>query len=68
MLRPATKQDAAQLAVPMDIASRGLVSWAWTAHASAGRLPLEVGRVRINDQEGTSFLIVAGKLTLTGEL
>ena len=46
-LRPATRQDAVQLAVLMDIASHGLVSWYWSTLAAAGQSPLEIGRGRL---------------------
>jgi ribosomal protein S18 acetylase RimI-like enzyme len=46
-LRPATPHDAANLAILMDMASRGLVSWVWSTLAQRGQSPLELGRNRI---------------------
>jgi GNAT superfamily N-acetyltransferase len=51
LLRPANKQDAVQLAVLMDIASRGLVSWVWSTLTSAGQSSLEIGRGRIRSRQ-----------------
>ncbi len=47
LLRPAKEHEAVHLAVLMDIASRGLVSWYWSTLASAGQGPMEIGRARI---------------------
>lgn len=47
LLRPAREHDAVHLAVLMDIASRGLVSWYWSRLASAGQPTMEIGRTRI---------------------
>lgn len=47
LLRPAKEHDAVHLAVLMDSASRGLVSWYWSTLASAGQSPAEIGRARI---------------------
>lgn len=47
LLRPAKEQDAVHLAVLMDIASRGLLSWYWSTMALAGQSPMEIGRGRI---------------------
>lgn len=49
VFRPARKEDAVQIAVLMDIASRGLVSWVWSTLAFVGQSPLEVGRTRIRE-------------------
>jgi ribosomal protein S18 acetylase RimI-like enzyme len=46
-LRAATPRDAADLAILMDMASRGLVSWVWSTLARRGQSPLELGRHRI---------------------
>jgi ribosomal protein S18 acetylase RimI-like enzyme len=46
-LRPAKEHEAVHLAVLMDIASRGLVSWYWSTLAPAGEPPMEIGRARI---------------------
>ena len=53
-LRPATKQDAVQLAVLMDIASHGLVSWYWSTLVSVGQSPLEIGRDRLQGRHDLS--------------
>jgi ribosomal protein S18 acetylase RimI-like enzyme len=47
LLRPAKEHEAVHLAVLMDIASRGLVSWYWSTLASAGQPSMEIGRARI---------------------
>jgi len=46
-LRPATRKDAVDLAILMDMASRGLLNWAWSTLAEPGQSALEVGRDRI---------------------
>ncbi|MBL8906227.1 MAG: GNAT family N-acetyltransferase [Rhizobiales bacterium] len=46
-LRPATRKDAVDLAILMDMASRGLVNWVWSTMAEPGQSALEVGRDRI---------------------
>lgn len=46
-LRPATRKDAVDLAILMDMASRGLVNWVWSTMADPGQSALEVGRDRI---------------------
>lgn len=49
-LRPATREDAVDLAILMDMASRGLVSWLWSTIAEPGQSALEVGRERLRDR------------------
>jgi len=46
-LRPATRKDAVDLAILMDMASRGLLNWVWSTLAEPGQSALEVGRDRI---------------------
>ena len=46
-LRPATRKDAVDLAILMDMASRGLLNWMWSTLAEPGQSALEVGRDRI---------------------
>lgn len=46
-MRTATPQDAADLAILLDMASRGLVSWVWSKLVRPGQSPLELGRNRI---------------------
>lgn len=46
-LRPATRKDAVDLAILMDMASRGLLNWFWSTLAEPGQSALEVGRDRI---------------------
>jgi ribosomal protein S18 acetylase RimI-like enzyme len=46
-LRPATRKDAVDLAILMDMASRGLLNWFWSTLAELGQSALEVGRDRI---------------------
>ncbi len=45
--RPATPDDATDLALLLDAASRRLVSWRWSTLASPGQSWFEVGRARI---------------------
>ena len=45
--RPATPDDATDLALLLDAASRRLVSWRWSTLAEAGQSWFEVGRSRI---------------------
>lgn len=49
-LRPATREDAVDLAILMDMASRGLVSWLWSTIAEPGQSALEVGRGRLRNR------------------
>jgi ribosomal protein S18 acetylase RimI-like enzyme len=49
-LRPATREDAVDLAILMDMASRGLVSWVWSSIAAPGQSALEVGRERLRNR------------------
>lgn len=49
-LRPATRKDAVDLAILMDMASRGLLNWFWSTLAEPGQSALEVGRARILDR------------------
>ena len=46
-LRPAKGKTQSNLAVLMDIASHGLVSWYWSTLAAAGQSPMEIGRGRL---------------------
>jgi len=41
------RKDAVNLAILMDMASRGLLNWAWSSLAEPGQSALEVGRDRI---------------------
>ena len=45
--RPATPDDATDLALLLDAASRRLVSWRWSTLATPGQSWFEVGRARI---------------------
>ncbi len=45
--RAAEKADASDLAVLIDISSRGLLSWLWREMAPADQSPMEFGRERI---------------------
>lgn len=45
--RPATPDDATDLALLLDSASRRLVSWRWSTMAAPGQSWFEVGRARI---------------------
>ena len=49
-LRPATRENAVDLAILMDMASRGLVSWLWSTLAEPGQSALEVGRERLRER------------------
>ena len=49
-LRPATREDAVDLAILMDMASRGLVNWVWSRIAEPGQSALEVGRERLRQR------------------
>jgi ribosomal protein S18 acetylase RimI-like enzyme len=46
-MRPASPGDAAELAVLLDMASRGMISWLWGISARTGQSPFEFGRTRI---------------------
>jgi ribosomal protein S18 acetylase RimI-like enzyme len=50
-LRPATREDAVDLAILMDMASGGLVSWLWSTIAEPGQSALEVGRARLRNRQ-----------------
>jgi ribosomal protein S18 acetylase RimI-like enzyme len=49
-LRPAMRENAVDLAILMDMASRGLVNWVWSRIAEPGQSALEVGRERLRDR------------------
>ena len=51
-VRRAHAGDAADLAVLLDIASYGLVAWAWNRMAEPGASPIEFGRNRILSHKG----------------
>ncbi len=51
-VRRALAGDVADLAVMLDIASYGLVAWAWSRMASPGTSPIEFGRNRILSLKG----------------
>jgi len=50
--RPATKADAAALAVLVDIAGEGMPSYMWSMLAAPGQSLLELGRERARREEG----------------
>ena len=50
--RPATKKDAAALAVLVDIAGEGLPAYLWSTLRAPGQSILEVGRERALREEG----------------
>ncbi len=52
-MRPARRDDADVLARLTDMAGHGLPSHLWAAAASAGETPLEVGRRRVEREEGS---------------
>jgi ribosomal protein S18 acetylase RimI-like enzyme len=49
-LRPAVREDAVDLAILMDMASRGLLNWLWSTIAEPGQSALEVGRQRLRER------------------
>lgn len=60
--RPATPDDATDLALLLDAASRRLVSWRWSTLATPGQSWFEVGRTRIltltdNQAHYTNWLV-----------
>ena len=50
--RPATRADAAALAVLVDIAGEGLPAYLWSTLSAPGQSLLEVGRERAGREEG----------------
>ncbi len=52
--RPATRDDAAELAIIMDIASHGFASWLWLGElgGTGGDTPMELGRLKMRRDEG----------------
>ncbi|HYJ58522.1 MAG TPA: GNAT family N-acetyltransferase [Methyloceanibacter sp.] len=50
--RPATKADAASLAVLVDIAGEGMANHMWQALATPGQSAIEIGRERARREEG----------------
>lgn len=52
IFRPATKADAAALAVLVDIAGEGMPSYMWGTMKAPGQSPLEVGRERARRETG----------------
>jgi ribosomal protein S18 acetylase RimI-like enzyme len=53
-LRPAVREDAAELAVLADIASHGFASWLWLTDLGngGGDTPMELGRRKMRSDEG----------------
>lgn len=54
VIRPATRRDAANIAILVDIAGEGLASHLWRQLARPGQSPCEVGRSRVLRDEGSS--------------
>jgi ribosomal protein S18 acetylase RimI-like enzyme len=52
IFRPATKADAAALAVLVDIAGEGMPAYMWSTLAAPGQSALELGRERARRDEG----------------
>lgn len=52
IFRPATKADAAALAVLIDIAGEGMPAYMWSTLAAPGQSALELGRERARREEG----------------
>jgi ribosomal protein S18 acetylase RimI-like enzyme len=52
IFRPATKADAAALAVLVDIAGEGMPAYMWSTLAAPGQSVLELGRERARRDEG----------------
>jgi ribosomal protein S18 acetylase RimI-like enzyme len=52
IFRPATKADAAALAVLVDIAGEGMPAYMWSTLAAPGQSVLELGRERAAREEG----------------
>jgi ribosomal protein S18 acetylase RimI-like enzyme len=53
-LRPAVREDAAELAILVDIASHGFASWLWLSELGndGGDTPMELGRRKMGRDEG----------------
>jgi ribosomal protein S18 acetylase RimI-like enzyme len=53
-LRPAVREDAAELAVLVDIAAHGFASWLWLTEVGngGGDTPMELGRRKMRRDEG----------------
>ena len=51
-IRPARREDAASLAILIDMAAEGMASWVWAGEATNGQTPYEVGRQRARREEG----------------
>lgn len=49
--RPARREEAAQLAILLDMASQGLVSQYWSGLAAPLQSPFEIGRTRVRDRD-----------------
>ena len=52
LIRPATRDDAAHLAVFVDIASEGMANQMWREMAGIAESPVEIGRQRALREEG----------------
>ncbi|KQV81382.1 N-acetyltransferase [Rhizobium sp. Root1220] len=53
-LRPATREDAAELAIVADLASHGVACWLWLGElaGSCGDTPMELGRLKMRRDDG----------------
>lgn len=51
-IRPARREDAADLARLIDLAGEGMPCWLWAQSAAPGQTPEEVGRERAAREEG----------------
>lgn len=53
-LRPATRDDAAELAILSDIASHGFASWLWLGEldGTGSDTPMELGRLKMRRDDG----------------
>lgn len=52
LIRPATSDDATDLAKLIDIAGEGIPSWLWSQDATGDQLPLDVGAARAQRTSG----------------
>jgi ribosomal protein S18 acetylase RimI-like enzyme len=68
IFRPATKADAATLAVLVDIAGEGMPAYMWSTLAAPGQSLLELGRERARRDEGGFSYQNAVVVELDGEV
>lgn len=69
IIRPAERQDAADLAILVDIASHGFASWLWYGAVMGGEVDtaMERGRLRLRDEQNDDSWKNALIVELDGE-